>query len=107
MTTTMNHPERVKLQQCPPWCAGHNELYQAWEDYGSTQQRSHSSEDVRLARSVAVGVVRLEDWSGRMGDPTIELYLANDREDLTPAEARRVAAALLEAVERVEAIANI
>jgi hypothetical protein len=73
-TTTMNRPERVKLDRCPPWCDGHDgAAYQGWEDCDDRQERSHAGEEVQVVKrgidDVAVVVCQLEDALGVLSVP--------------------------------------
>ena len=109
--TTTTHPERVALPVCPPWCAGHDGVgYQPRDDLtDGRQERAHASEgvafkpaDARPHEDLCVELLQREDSLTGMQDPQVSLYAAS-RMDLTSAEARLVAAALLEAADRAEA----
>ena len=107
--TTMTHPEHVKLDICPPWCAGHTARYQPWDDFEDRQERAHASESVVFKpatalphEDIAVELVRREDALAGLQPAQVSLY-ATSCMDLTPAEARQIAAALLAAADRAEA----
>ncbi len=112
MTTT--HPERFKLDHCPPWCAGHDGRgYQSWEDHSDGQQaRTHASESVPIVNrmrdgrreELAVDVSQNEHSIAGMSAAVVDLYAGGDLVELSPAEARRTAAALLEAADRAESV---
>lgn len=89
---------------CPPWCAGHDDRYQAWETDRSGRRvfRFHSNGGQEVAGFAGVSVVSEETEHGvEAGE--VALWLQSEEQRLTPADARRVAAALLNAADDVEA----
>ncbi len=83
MTATMNRPARVKLDHCPPWCAGHDGVnYQGWEDRDDGKERSHESEGTLIVargiEDVTVAACQVEDALGILSTPTVTLYACAD-----------------------------
>lgn len=106
MTTKTHRPTEAI---CPPWCSGHNTTgWQSWEDASTPDEarmmRTHASSSGEVAGHVGVELYVEEHFPSRaMSRPKVTLYTSNDDEDLTPEQARQVAAALLEAADRIEA----
>ena len=100
--TTMTH--RPTEAVCPPWCEGHTEMFQSWDEVDGTVQRGHDSAPVSVA-DVEVSVHQTE--AQRYGITTmqsayVEVYVGR-RGLLTPTEARLMAQTLTELADRIEA----
>ncbi len=101
---------RSTVSICPPFCAGHSADggFQGWEGDGVTVERSHGEEAVAVVGEgfeVGVAVTVTEDADHRLTTPRVFVYVEelSAPADLTPAQARGVAACLLAAADRAEA----
>ena len=93
----------------PPWCEGHVGGYQGWEtraDDGGGQIRDHGEHGHRVSNAT-VTVTQTESDNHALSSPIVELFVDGvhncDVADLTPAQARELAAVLVSAAERAEA----
>jgi hypothetical protein len=101
MTTTQNHRPTESI--CPPWCTGHAGSYQGWEtriDNGR-QIREHSGGEIHVGAAHAY-LNRTESEGHSLTPAQIDVYVDQDTAELTPAQAREFAQALLAAAERAE-----
>ena len=87
---------------CPPWCLGHDGRYQGWETMDSGQVRDHAEHGTFVA-NVNVMLVQRENEDHTLEPTVVAVYVERDCDDLTPAQARELAAALVSAAERAEA----
>ena len=100
MTTATTH--RPTKAICPPWCLGHDDRYQDWEDVGRHCVRDHA-EHGTFVSNVNVMLVQRENEDHTLEPSVVAVYVERDCDDLTPAQARELASALVSAAERAEA----
>lgn len=95
--------ERRTEAICPPWCLGHQGNYQGWETLceGGGQVRDHSEHGTYVS-NVNVMLVQSEHEDHTLEPSVVAVYVERDCDDLTPAQARELAAALVSAAERAE-----
>ena len=104
--TTIDRPVEVR---CPPWCAGHQGNYQGWEERadGSRFLRDHAEVSAHEVGGVAVALTQVQDARAGFLPPFIDLYVdeigGGVARQLSAAQARDLAAALLSAADRLEA----
>lgn len=88
---------------CPPWCAGHDRLFNPWEvTRANERERAHDSVTTTVAGN-NFALTQYEGPNSSMGPVRISTWVDSNNEDLTPAQARELASALLSAAERAEA----
>lgn len=99
MTTSTT--ERRKEAICPPWCAGHDALYQAWETLtdGTGQTRDHGDVGTQVG-DAHVSLNQRESDDHKPGWVRIEIYVDGDTAELDRDDAKTFALAILEAVEK-------
>lgn len=100
------HRNRMREPKCPPWCAGHDERYQTWEEQGhGYETRNHESGLPQLHRiALDINAVEHPQQSTRL-TPTVEVMVdipGSACASLTPAQARQVAARLVTLAEQAE-----
>lgn len=101
MTTTRRRPV---FSICPPWCAGHEGLFQPWETLvdGVTLERDHDSHAGQVG-PVGLYAAQRQTLEG-MEPARVRIYVDSHADDsLTPAQARDLAAMLTTFAEQVEA----
>lgn len=91
--------ERRKEAICPPWCAGHDDRYQAWETLvdESGQIRDHGSEGITVG-SANVSLNQRESDDHTMGRVLVEIYVDRDTAELDTDDAAAFAEAVMEVV---------
>lgn len=104
---TTSSIERRKEAICPPWCAGHDDRYQAWQDRtDGGQLRNHGDHGHHVAGDVWVGVVAEENERHTLSEAIVELLVdavgGGANIDLTPGQAREVAVLLVNAADTIE-----
>lgn len=99
MTTTQNHRPTEAI--CPPWCNGHDGEYQGWEDVDPGQLREHGGFDINIGAAHAY-LNQTENEDHSLKPSQIDVYVDRDTAELTPAQAREFARALLDAADWAE-----
>jgi hypothetical protein len=96
--------ERRTETICPPWCEGHDDRYQPWEERcaDGRWQRDHAERGVTIGGAQTL-LSQIEDQEHELAAPTVALYVDDDVAELSPAQARELAAVLVEKAAQAEA----
>jgi hypothetical protein len=103
--TIIEQPTPTREAICPDWCAGHNdEAFQSWEIETATGRpiRNHSSNRGAVVSNTVVDLFAEETIDG-LRPATVSVFTdCTGDDELTPAQARQLAAALLDAADVIE-----
>lgn len=99
----MSTRQRPTEAICPPWCQGHDDEFQSWEDLLGTEgaERGHDDRTVQVG-PVGVYAAQTETPDGML-PAGVRIYVDSHLDDfLTPQQARELARTLTTLAEQVE-----